>query len=65
MHKIRALCPLIRTETLKKVTAGRGEYDRLPKMMPQLIEKLQMISLKCYKFLFFASKTGLSILRVL
>ncbi len=23
MHKIRALCPLIRTETLKKATAGR------------------------------------------
>ncbi len=41
MHKIKALCPLIRTETLKKATADRGEYDRLPKMMPQLIEKLQ------------------------
>ncbi len=23
MHKIRALCPLIRTETLKEATAGR------------------------------------------
>ena len=44
MHKIRALCLLIRTETLKKATAGRGEYDRLPKMMPQLIEKLRYLS---------------------
>ena len=24
MHKIRALCLLIRTETLQKATAGRG-----------------------------------------
>ncbi len=29
MHKIRALCPLIRTETLKKATAGRGKYEQL------------------------------------
>ena len=30
MHKIRALCPLIRTETLKKATAGRGREQLHP-----------------------------------
>ncbi len=29
MHKIRALCPLIRTETLKKATAGRRREQLL------------------------------------
>ncbi len=29
MHKIRALCPLIRTETLQKATPGRGECEQL------------------------------------